>query len=91
MQKYALFIFWWNIMGFLRPFFFWKFNFCPFQWGIALYETVNNSRDIIFKSWRVKNTKTIGEDNVILQRHLFLTIKKLEGKCREFSTQSILM
>ena len=41
----------WNIMGFLRPFFFLKFNFCPFQWGIALYETVNNSRDIIFKSY----------------------------------------
>ena len=29
-------------------FFFWKFNFCPFQWGIAWYGTVNNSRDIIF-------------------------------------------
>ena len=71
MQKYALFIFLWNIMGFLRPFFNWKFNFCPFQWGIALYETVNNSRDIIFKSYLVKNTKKIGEDNVILQSHLF--------------------
>ena len=38
------------------------------QWGIALYETANNSRDI---SCLVKNTKKIGEDNVILQRHLF--------------------
>ena len=45
-------------MGFLRPkyFFFWKFNFCPFQWGIAWYGTVNNSRDIIFWSCMVKNT-----------------------------------
>ena len=54
--------------GFPETIFFWKFNFCPFQWGIALYETANNSRDI---SCLVKNTKKIGEDNVILQRHLF--------------------
>ena len=38
MQKYALLIFFLrNIMGFLRPkYFFWKFNFCPFQWGVAM-------------------------------------------------------
>ena len=50
MQKYALLIFFLrNIMGFLRAkYFFWKFNFCPFQWGVALYGTVNNNRDIIF-------------------------------------------
>ena len=54
-----------------KIFSFWKFNFCPFQWGIALYETVNSSRDIVFKSCMVKNTKKIGEDNVILQSHLF--------------------
>ena len=67
----CLVYFLWNIIGFLRPFFFWKFNFCPFQWGIALYETVNNSRDIIFKSCMVKNTLIVGEDNVILQSHNF--------------------
>ena len=39
-----------------KIFFFWKFNFCLFQWGIALYGTVNNERDIIFWSCMVKNT-----------------------------------
>ena len=50
MQKYALsFFFSRNIIGFWNQnIFFWKFDFCPFQWGIALYGTLNNSRDIIF-------------------------------------------
>ena len=79
MQKYALFIFLWNIMGFLRPFFFWKFNFCPFQWGIALYETANNSRNIIFKSCLVKNTEKIGEDICNLAV-TFFNYQKIRGE-----------
>ena len=43
----------WDSWG--RNIFFWKFNFCPFQWGIAWYGTVNTSRDIIFLSCMVKN------------------------------------
>ena len=47
MQKYAFFT---EYYGFpeTKIFFFSKFNFCPFQRGIALSGTVNNSRDIIF-------------------------------------------
>ena len=50
MQKYALLIFFAEYYGFPETeiFFFWKFDFCPFQWGIALYGAVNNNRDIFF-------------------------------------------
>ena len=49
-------------MGFLRP----KYNFFrkgilfPFQWGIAWYWTVNNTRDMIFLSYLAKYIKIIG-------------------------------
>ena len=51
MQKYALYIFFGEYYGFPETdiYFFLKFKFCPFQWGIALYGTVTNSRDVIFK------------------------------------------
>ena len=48
MQKYVLLISFAKYYGWDQNIFFWKHNFCPFQWGIALYGTVNNNRDIVF-------------------------------------------
>ena len=64
MQKYALFMFFIaKCYGFPETafFFFWKFNFCPFQSSVALEGTVNNSTDIILKgTWQICQTE---EDN----------------------------
>ena len=46
MQKYALLIFFGGILwvSWDGIFFFWKLNFYPFQWNVALYGTANNNR-----------------------------------------------
>ena len=50
MQKYALFMFFIaKCYGFPETAFFFSESFCPFQSGIALEGTVNNSTDIILK------------------------------------------
>ena len=69
-QKYAsfiyLFLYFAEYYGFpdTEIFGFWKSNFCPFQWGIALYGTVNNSRDNFLKvSWSIYFKKNPEGDN----------------------------
>ena len=46
---HVLFIFYWNIKGFLRQ----KGYFCTFEWGLIFYDPANNSRDIIFEIYIV--------------------------------------